>query len=98
MMEIALGAGAEDIQEEDGAWTVTCGKEEFDAIKTALEAAKIPLVSSEITMVPKTTVALGEQEAQKMLKIMDILEDHDDLQHVYANFDISDEIMEKLGG
>jgi YebC/PmpR family DNA-binding regulatory protein len=97
LMDVALSAGAEDIVEEAGTWAVTCPKEDFATVREALEKAKIPVQTAELTMVPKTTVALNENDAGRMLKLMDILEDHDDVQHVYANFDISDEIIEKLG-
>lgn len=97
LMELTLAAGAEDIQDDETVWVVTCPKESFSQVKSALEAAKIPLISAELAHIPKTSVRLGAVDAPKMLKLMDILEEHDDVQHVYANFDIPDDIMEKLG-
>lgn len=97
LMEIALAAGADDVKDEGDTWLVTCGKDEFGAVKAALESAKIAVQSAEITMIPKNSIRLNADQAQKMMKMMDILEDHDDVQHVYANFDIPDEIMEKMG-
>ncbi len=96
LMEIALDAGADDIEDQGEVWSLTTPKESFAAVKDALEKAKLPLTHSELAMVPKNTVALGEVEAAKMLKLMEALEDCDDVQHVYANFDIPDEIMEKV--
>ncbi len=96
LMEVALEAGAEDIKESDGGFEVICDPAQYDAVKAALESAKLIPSSAEVTMVPKNTMALGEDDAGKMLRLMEALEDHDDVQKVYANFDISDELMEKL--
>ncbi|MBU7007857.1 YebC/PmpR family DNA-binding transcriptional regulator [Phosphitispora fastidiosa] len=94
VMMTALEAGAEDMKDEGDSIEVTCAPEEFEAVETALREAGFPVTVAEITMVPQTTVALEGSEAEKMLKLMDALEDHDDVQNVYSNFDIDDEMME----
>lgn len=99
VMSAALDAGAEDMkndpQEEN--FEVITAPEEFDKVKAALEKSKIPMESSEITMLPQNYVVLNEKAADQMLKLMETLEDHDDVQNVYANFDIPDEVAEKMG-
>lgn len=96
LMEIALEAGAEDIKEDEGIFTVITDPSSFDAVKKACDDAKLAYIEADVSMVPQNTVKLTEGEAEKMLKLMDILEDHDDIQNVYANFDIDSETMEKL--
>ena len=96
LMEVALEAGAEDIKEGANDFEVLSDPAAFDAVKSALDAAKVPYTSAEVTMVPQNYIKLGSDDAEKMLRLMDALEDHDDVQKVYANFDIPDEIMEKL--
>ena len=68
------------------------------AVREALEQAGIKYTSAELTMIPKNTVALDESDARKTLRLLDALEDNDDVQEVYANFDIPDEVMEALAG
>ncbi|HWO57956.1 MAG TPA: YebC/PmpR family DNA-binding transcriptional regulator, partial [bacterium] len=96
VMEIALEAGADDVKSEDGVHTVNCSPQSFEAVKAAFEARKIPMASAEIAMVPSTSVKLEGKEAQQMMKLMEALEDHDDVQHVYANFDIEASVMEQF--
>ena len=98
LMDAALEAGAEDIAEDGSQWQVTAEPSEFTAVREALEAADIALASAEITMVPQTTVGLDEKEARSVLKLIDALEESDDVQDVYANFDISEEILEAVAG
>lgn len=96
VMEVCLDAGAEDIKTEGDEIQVSCAPEDLSIVKEALDAAKIECINSEITMVPQNLVKLEERDAEKALKLMDILEDHDDVQNVFANFDISEEILEKI--
>lgn len=98
LMEVALAGGAQDIAEDDGAWQVTTDPTDFMAVRRALDDAGIACVSAELTMVPKSTVALDEKEARQVLRLVDQLEENDDVQDVYANFDISDEIFEAVAG
>jgi len=96
LMEIALEAGAEDIKEGENDFEVLCDPASFDHVKAALDKAQLPYSSAETSMVPQNYIKLGQADAEKMLRLMDALEDHDDIQKVYANFDIPDEIMEKM--
>jgi YebC/PmpR family DNA-binding regulatory protein len=96
LMDVALEAGADDIKEGENDFEVVCDPSVFEAVKGALDKAGLSYSSGDISMVPQNYVKLGAEDAEKMLKLMDALEDHDDVQKVYANFDIPDEIMEKL--
>jgi len=96
LMEIALEAGAEDITDEENIWQVVTAPSDFENVRQALEKAGLKPLEAEISKVPQTTVKLTGKEAQSMLKLMDALEELDDVQHTYANFDISVEEMEKL--
>ena len=93
LMTLALDAGAEDMQVEDGNFVITTVLSDFEKVKKALEDAAVPLDLAEITMIPQTYVKLDGKEAQQMLRLVDTLEDNDDVQNVYANFDIPDEIL-----
>ncbi len=94
LLEAALEAGAEDVVEGDGSWQVVTGAAEFHAVKQALAAQGFDSVSAEFTMEPSTTVKLAGKEAERMLRLADSLEDLDDVQNFYANFDISQEELE----
>ncbi len=93
----AIDAGAEDMKTVDDEYEITTAPEDFAAVRKALEDAGYKPASAEITMVPKQTVPLAGKEAQQVLRLMDTLEDHDDVQHVYANFDIPDEVLQQVG-
>ena len=97
-MEIALEAGADDIVEdtEDKQFEVYSPLEAFQAVKEALDAKGVTYQAADITMIPKNTVRLQGKEAEQSLRLMDALEDNDDVQNVYSNFDISKEVMESL--
>lgn len=98
VMMTALEAGAEDVKHNGGAWEVTCAPTDLDAVKTALEGASLPVVEAEAMMISSNLVPIaGEADAKKVLHIMEVLEDHDDVQNVWANFDIDDTILENLG-
>jgi YebC/PmpR family DNA-binding regulatory protein len=97
LMEIALDAGAEDVVESGGAWEVTCMPGDFIPLKQAIEAADIEPDSAEITMIPANTVACDAGVAEKIVRLIDALEDHDDVQKVYSNADIPDDVMASLG-
>ena len=96
LMETALEAGAEDISEDEGTFTVTTDPSSFEAVKQACEAKGLKYVEAELSMVPQNTVKLDHASATRMLKLMDALEDHDDVQNVYANFDIDAKTMEEV--
>jgi len=97
LMEIALDAGAEDIQEDEKEFEVITSLQAFEAVKQALEGAGITYQLAELTMYPQSTVELDTKNAEQMLRLMEQLEDLDDIQHVYANFDIPESVMEQLG-
>jgi YebC/PmpR family DNA-binding regulatory protein len=98
LMGLALDAGAEDLQTEDDNFVITTPPNDFEKVKKALEDAGVPLEVAEVTMLPQTYVKLeGEKEAGQMLRLVEALEDNDDVQNVYANFDISDEVMNAVG-
>ena len=98
LMEAALSGGAEDIAEDGEQWQVTTDPHDFMGVRTALDEAGIAYVSADLTMVPQNTVEPSESEARQILRMIDQLEDNDDVQDVYANFDISDEVLEAVAG
>jgi YebC/PmpR family DNA-binding regulatory protein len=98
VMMAAIDAGAEDVLSEGDTFEVHTGPTDFMTVRAALEAAGIQYSSAELTMIPKNTVALSESDARKTLRLLDALEDNDDIQEVYANFDIPDHVMEALAG
>lgn len=93
LMEAALEAGAEDVREDGENFEVITDPSEFEAVKTAIEAAEIPHITAEVTMIPQTTANLSGKEAEQMLKLMDALDDCDDVQKVHTNADIDDAVM-----
>jgi YebC/PmpR family DNA-binding regulatory protein len=93
LTELALEAGADDVRKYGDLFEMTCQSAAFPAVKQALAARKIEAVSSQIGMVPKTTVQIGVEKAQQILNLMEALEDHEDVQNVYANFDMPEELM-----
>jgi YebC/PmpR family DNA-binding regulatory protein len=91
---IALEAGAEDIKPEDDSFNIITQPEDFESVKLYLQEQNVPVAGSELTMLPQTTVSIDNpDEAARILKLMDALEDQDDVQNVYANFDIPEELM-----
>ena len=98
VMMVALEAGAEDVADDDGTWRVTCAPSAVYEVRDALEAAGIEVLSAESTMVSSITIDVSDpDDARKILRIIDALEDNDDVQDVFGNFDISDELMEAVG-
>ncbi|MDR0617666.1 MAG: YebC/PmpR family DNA-binding transcriptional regulator [Endomicrobium sp.] len=98
LMNLTLEAGAQDFKNEGGsdAYEIITSPTDLNSVKNALKNRNIEILSSEITMIPQTQIALSEDEAKCMLKLMDALEEHDDVKNIYANFDISNEEMEKI--
>jgi YebC/PmpR family DNA-binding regulatory protein len=93
----AADAGADDVQDLGDSWHVTTPPTDLHAVRTAIEGAGIAVKSSDLTMIPTTTVALdAEAAAKSVLRLMDALEDHDDVEAVYANFDIPDSVLEAV--
>ncbi|MDA0739209.1 MAG: YebC/PmpR family DNA-binding transcriptional regulator [Nitrospirae bacterium] len=96
LMTLALEAGAEDVKQTATGFEVITEPTEFETVKEALQAANIETALAEVTFLAQNLVTLDEKPAMQMLKLMEILDDQDDVQKVHANFDISDEIMEKV--
>jgi len=93
----AADAGAEDVQDLGDAWQVTTPPTDLHAVRTAIEEAGMKVKSSDLTMIPTTSVALEQEDkAKSVLRLMDALEDHDDVEAVYANFDIPDAVLEAV--
>ena len=96
LMEIALTAGADDLRDEGENWSVLSSPEAHETVLAALRQAGIEPTLQEVTMIPQSQVKLEGKQAQAMLKMSEALEDHDDVQNVYANFDIEEKEMEAL--
>ncbi len=97
LMEIALEAGAEDVKEEETAYEVITAPQDLDSVKGTFDEAGLKYSLAEISMVPQNTLRITEdKKAEQILKLMEILEDQDDVQKVYANFDIPEEIIERV--
>ena len=95
----AADGGADDVARDGSSFEVLCAAEQFAAVREAIETAGFPIDSAEVTMLPKTTVAVeDESEAKKILRLIDQLEDDDDVQDVYANFDIPEQVLEAVAG
>ena len=96
IMELALDTGAEDVKEDDAVIEVITGIAGFEKVKKAFDEKNIKYVVAELGMIPQTSVKLEGKNAETMLKLIEALEDSDDVQSVHANFDISSEEMERL--
>ena len=97
LMLAALDAGAEDIADQGDTWQITTSPTDLHAVRSALDDAGIPVTSSELTMLPTTTIDLSEEAgARAVLRVVDSLEEHDDVQNVYANFDIPDDVLQSV--
>jgi len=96
LFDLALEAGAEDVNEDETEFEVISQPSEFETVKKAIDDAGLSYTFSEVTMIPKNTVKVEGKKAQQTLNLMQSLEDHDDVNHVYANFDIPDDVMEAL--
>lgn len=96
LYELAIEAGADDIAGDDDNYTISCEPPVFEDVRKAVEDAGLTIVDAEITMAPQNTVKLEAKDAERTLKLMDKLEDLDDVQKVYANFDIDDETLESI--
>jgi YebC/PmpR family DNA-binding regulatory protein len=96
LLELALEAGAEDIKEEETQFEILTDPSDFESVKKAFDGEGLPYTVAEVSMIPQNTVSLEGREAERMLNLIETLEEHDDINHVYANFDIPDEVMEAL--
>lgn len=96
LMELALEAGAEDVREEESDLQVITDPISFEDVKRVFDSRRLKYIEARISMIPQNTVKLDTGKAEQMLKLMEKFEDNDDVQNVYANFDIPDNVMEKL--
>ncbi len=93
-----LEAGAEDVADQGDGWQVTTAPQDLHAVRTALEGAGIAVESADLTMLPTTSVELAtEADARKVLRLLDALDEHDDVQNVWSNFDIPDDVLQAVG-
>jgi YebC/PmpR family DNA-binding regulatory protein len=98
LMEQALELGAEDVKDEEDVYEVHCASADVEQVSEGLKAAGFKVESAEVQMIPQNTVKLEGRDAEVMLRLMGLLEDHEDVQHVWANFDIDDALIEELAG
>jgi YebC/PmpR family DNA-binding regulatory protein len=97
LMLAAAEGGADDIERDGSSWQITSAPEQLAAVRSAVEAAGFAVDSAELTMIPKTTIEVDdESQAKKILRLVDALEDNDDVQEVYANFDIPERVLEEV--
>ena len=96
LMEAALEAGADDLRDEGDVWEIQTAMADFNAVREAFEAAGLEMSSAELNQVPQTTMEVDLETARKLLRFIELLEDNDDVQNVYSDADISDEIMAQL--
>ena len=96
LMEAALEAGADDLRDEGDVWEIQTAMADFNAVREAFEAAGLEMISAELNLVPQTTMEVDLDTARKLLRFIELLEDNDDVQNVYSDADISDEIMAQL--
>lgn len=93
LLGIILDAGADDMTAEEELYVITTAPDTFESVKRALETKGVTVEQAELQMVPENTVKIEGKEAEQLLKLMEVLEDHDDIQHVYSNFDIDDKVL-----
>jgi YebC/PmpR family DNA-binding regulatory protein len=96
LLGAALDAGADDMNDDGSAWEIVCAPERFERVRDAVKRLGLEPASASIAMIPQNYVKLQGRDAQQMLKLMDALDDHDDVQHVWANFDIEEKEIEAL--
>ena len=96
LIDVALDAGAEDVKDGETEFEVVMEPTDFEAVKKAFDDAEFKYTLAETSMIPQNTIKLEGKQANQMLNLMDALEDHDDINHVYANFDIPDEVLEAM--
>jgi YebC/PmpR family DNA-binding regulatory protein len=96
-VEAALEAGADDVQDEDDTWAMHTAMAEFNTVRETLESAGVEMLSAELSLIPTNTVSVDAETGRKLLKLMDALDENDDVQKVHANFDLPDELLAELG-
>jgi len=96
LLTAALDAGADDMNDDGSAWEVVCSPESFESVRETIKALGVEPASAEVAMIPQNYVKLTGKDAQQMLKLFEAIDDHDDVQHVWANFDIEEKEIEAL--
>ena len=96
LLELALEGGAEDLRDSESSWDIVSDPADFKTVEQALQTAGVPIVSAELSMLPQSTIPVDGAEATQVLRLIDALEELDDVQNVYANFDIPEEVMASL--
>ena len=94
LLSAALDAGADDMNDDESGWEIVCAPENFEAVRDAVKALGVAPAAASVAMIPQNYVKLVGKEAQQMLKLMEAIEDHDDVQHVWANFDVEEKEIE----
>ena len=94
LLSAALDAGADDLNDDGSVWQIVCAPEQFEAVRDAIKALGLEPASAQIAMIPQNYVKLTGKDAQQMLKLMEVIEEHDDVQHVWANFDVEEKEIE----
>ena len=94
LLSAALDAGADDMNDDGSAFEIVCAPEGFEAVRDAVKALGVTPASAQVAMIPQNYVKLVGKEAQQMLKLMEVIEDHDDVQHIWANFDVEEKEIE----
>lgn len=97
LLEIVLESGAEDLRDAESSWDIITDPQAFQTVSEAVQAAGVPVFSAEITMIPQSTIPVNGPEAKQVLGLIEALEDLEDVQNVYANFDIPEDVMAELG-
>ncbi len=96
LLEVALEGGAEDLRDSESSWDIVAEPADFKTVERALQAAGVPVLNAELSMLPQSTIPVDGAEATQVLRLIEALEDLDDVQNVYANFDIPEEVMASL--
>jgi YebC/PmpR family DNA-binding regulatory protein len=96
LMEVVIEAGADDVQQQDKTWQVTCQVESFQAVKEALAGAGLTPEVAELSMIPTTSVPVDAETGRKVMATMEEFDDHEDVQEVYSNFDMPEEVMAQI--
>jgi transcriptional/translational regulatory protein YebC/TACO1 len=96
IMEVGLEAGIEDVQDDGEVWQVRCAPEDYNSVKQAFEESGMEFSEAEVTMVPQNKVPVDAETGRKLLDVYEKLDDHDDVQNVYANFELTDEAYQEL--
>jgi len=96
VMDLVIEAGAEDMESDDGTFAITCPPQDFENVRKALEDNEIPIESAEISKVPQNYIDIEAENARRVIRLMQDLEDNDDVQNIYSNFNIPDEVLAEI--